>query len=83
MVGKSRMASFSSIKGRNWGRINGWKETFLSHAGKEVLMTAVLQAVGISVSYSIKGPLGVISLCGPGEQISCERYFGVFQNTYN
>jgi hypothetical protein len=45
MVGKSRIASFSSIKGRIWERINGWKEKFLSHAGKEVLMKAVLQAI--------------------------------------
>ena len=45
MVGKSRMASFSTIKGRIWERINGWKEKFLSHAGKEVLMKAVLQAI--------------------------------------
>ena len=35
------------------------------------------------VAYSIKGPLDVISLCGLEEQISCKRYFGVFQNTYN
>jgi hypothetical protein len=39
--------------------------------------------VETSGSYSIKGPLGVISLCGPEEQISCGGYFGVFQNTYN
>jgi hypothetical protein len=45
MVGKSRMASFSSIKGCIWERINGWKEKFLTHAGKEVLMKAVLQAI--------------------------------------
>jgi ribonuclease HI len=45
MVGKSRAASFASIKGRIWDRINGWKEKFLSHAGKEVLMKAVLQAI--------------------------------------
>jgi hypothetical protein len=42
-----------------------------------------MEIVGTSGSYSIKGPLGVISLCGPGEQISCGGYFGVYQNTYN
>ena len=41
MVGKSRVASFASIKGRIWDRINGWKERFLSHAGKEVLLKAI------------------------------------------
>ena len=45
MVGKSRVASFASIKGRIWDKINGWKEKFLSHAGKKVLLKAVLQAI--------------------------------------
>jgi hypothetical protein len=39
--------------------------------------------VGTSGSYSIKGLLGIISLCGLRKQISCGGYFGVFQNTYN
>ena len=29
-----------------------------------------MEIVGTSGSYSIEGSLGVISLCGPGEQIS-------------
>jgi hypothetical protein len=41
MVGKSQLASFSSIKGLIWERINWWKEKFLSHAMKEVLMKAI------------------------------------------
>jgi hypothetical protein len=45
MVGKSQVASFASIKGRILDRINGWKEKFLSHAVKEVLMKVVLQAM--------------------------------------
>ena len=45
MVGKSQVASFASIKGHIWDRINGWKEKFLSHAGKEVLLKVVLQAI--------------------------------------
>jgi hypothetical protein len=45
MVGKSRVASFASIKGRIWDKINGWKEKFLSHAGKEVLLKVMLQAI--------------------------------------
>jgi hypothetical protein len=42
-----------------------------------------VEIVGTSGLYSINGPLSVISLCGPGEQISCGGYFGVFQNIYN
>jgi hypothetical protein len=36
------------------------------------------KTVGTSGSYSIKGSLGVISLCGPREQISCEGVFWDF-----
>jgi hypothetical protein len=32
-------------KGKIWGRINGWKEKFLSQAGKEVLLKAVIQSI--------------------------------------
>jgi hypothetical protein len=45
LVGKSRMAAFMGIKNRIWERINGWKEKFLSQAGKEVLLKAVVQAI--------------------------------------
>jgi hypothetical protein len=38
----------------------------------------VMLLVGTSGSYSINDPLGVISLCELGEQISCGGYFGVF-----
>jgi hypothetical protein len=60
MMGKSRMTSFSAIKGCIWERINGWKEKFLSHAGKEVLMKAVLQAISIYTMSVFKLPK---SLC--------------------
>jgi hypothetical protein len=52
---------------------------------RQILSESMLKKgnVGTSGSYSIKGPLGVISLCGPREQISCGGYFGVYQNTYN
>jgi hypothetical protein len=36
---------------------------------------SALMLVGTSDSYSIKGPLGVISLCGLGKQISCGGVF--------
>lgn len=43
--GRSRVSSFTGIKGKIWERINGWKEKFLSQAGKEVLLKAVIQAI--------------------------------------
>jgi hypothetical protein len=42
LIGRSRINSFSSIKGRIWECMNRWKEKFLSQAGKEVLLKAVV-----------------------------------------
>jgi hypothetical protein len=38
----------------------------------------LLPIIGTSGLYFINGPLGVISLCGPKEQLSCGGYFRVF-----
>jgi len=45
LIGRSRISTFNGIKGRIWQRINGWKEKFLSHAEKEILIKTVLQAI--------------------------------------
>jgi len=45
LIGRSRKSSFSFIKGRIWTKLNGWKEKFLTHAGKEVLLKSVIQAI--------------------------------------
>jgi hypothetical protein len=45
LVGRSRTRSFQSLLDRIWKRLNGWKERFLSQAGKEVLLKAVIQAI--------------------------------------
>jgi hypothetical protein len=45
LVGRSRMSTFTGIQGKIWERISGWKEKFLSQAGKEVMIKAVLQAI--------------------------------------
>lgn len=44
-VGKSKGRKFAYIKDRIWKCIQGWKEKFLSWAGKEVLIKAVAQAI--------------------------------------
>ncbi|XP_059451225.1 uncharacterized protein LOC132182030 [Corylus avellana] len=45
LVGKSRNQSFKSIKDRVWRRLSDWKLKFLSQAGKEILLKAVIQAI--------------------------------------
>jgi hypothetical protein len=45
LVGRSRNQAFKSIKERIWKRLNDWKLKFLSQAGKEILLKAVIQAI--------------------------------------
>jgi ribonuclease HI len=45
LVGRSRFRSFEGLKGRIWDKMHGWKEKFLSQAGKEVLLKSVVQAI--------------------------------------
>jgi hypothetical protein len=47
LIGRSRSNSFAAVKGKIWDRMNGWKEKFLSQAGKEILLKAVVQAIPI------------------------------------
>jgi hypothetical protein len=45
LVGRSKKRTFANICGRVKARLDGWKEKFLSQAGKEVLIKAVVQAL--------------------------------------
>jgi hypothetical protein len=44
-VGRSKAKCFEYLKEKIWKRIQGWKERFLSAAGKELLLKAVVQAI--------------------------------------
>jgi hypothetical protein len=39
------MTAFKNITDRIWKRLQDWKLKFLSHAGKEILLKAVIQAI--------------------------------------
>jgi hypothetical protein len=45
LVGKSRVREFQNIKDRVWKKLHDWKTKFLSQAGKEILLKAVIQAI--------------------------------------
>jgi hypothetical protein len=45
LVGKSRIREFHSIFDRVRSRFNDWKSKFLSQAGKEILLKAVVQPI--------------------------------------
>jgi hypothetical protein len=44
-IGRSRKKTFAYLKDRIWKKIQGWKERFLSKAGKDILIKAVAQAI--------------------------------------
>jgi hypothetical protein len=45
MVGRAKMQTFAYIQGRVRSKLEGWKSKFLSQAGKEILLKAVIQAI--------------------------------------
>lgn len=44
-VGKLKKATFAYMKDRLWKKLNGWRGSLLSSAGKEILIKTVAQAV--------------------------------------
>jgi len=60
LIGKSKNQAFQSIKERVGQKFMNWKVKFLSQAGKEVLLKAVVQAVPM---YSMSVFLLPTTLC--------------------
>ncbi|XP_058746202.1 uncharacterized protein LOC131619078 [Vicia villosa] len=56
IFGKSKKEVFSLVVERVWKKIKGWKEQFLSRAGKEALIKAVAQAIPTYVMSCYKMP---------------------------
>jgi hypothetical protein len=48
LVGKSRTKEFKGIIDRVWKRLQDWKLKFLSQAGREILLKAVIQAIPVA-----------------------------------
>jgi hypothetical protein len=58
IFGKSKNEVFSFVRDRVWKKLKGWKEKFLSRAGKETLIKAVAQAIPSYVMSCYKIPEG-------------------------
>ena len=59
LVGRGKKASFSYIKERVWRKLQGWEGKFLSQAGREVLIEAIVQAIPTYTMGCFKIPLGL------------------------
>ena len=60
-VGRSKKTVFQTIQDRVWKKVKGWKERFLSRAGREVLLKAVAQAIPTYAMQCFKIPEGVVN----------------------
>ncbi|KAL0336948.1 UNVERIFIED_CONTAM: hypothetical protein Scaly_1969900 [Sesamum calycinum] len=60
IVGKSQKAVFSSLRDKVWNRISGRNEKMLSHAGKGMLIKAVLQSIPTYAMGVFRLPEGVL-----------------------
>ena len=70
-VGCSKKAVFQSIQDRVWKKLKGWKEKFLSQAGREILIKSVAQAIPLYMMQCFKLPMSVISEI----EKMCRRFF--------
>ncbi|KAL0413621.1 UNVERIFIED_CONTAM: putative mitochondrial protein [Sesamum radiatum] len=61
VVGKSRKEVFSNIRDKIWHKIQGWNERFLSQAGKEILIKAVVQAIPAYAMGCFKLPTTLVN----------------------
>lgn len=59
MVGRGKRHAFNSLKDKVWRRLQGWRDKFLSSAGKEILIKAVAQALPTYTMCCFQLPLGL------------------------
>ncbi|KAL9687741.1 hypothetical protein QQ045_032148 [Rhodiola kirilowii] len=56
---RRRVELLSFVESRIWKKVNGWKETCLSAAGKEILIKSVSQSIPIYVMSCFKLPVSI------------------------
>jgi hypothetical protein len=72
-VGRSKITAFKSIRERVWKRLQDWKIKFLSQAGKEILLKAVVQAIPTYCMGMFKIPK---SLCSEINSLMSRFFWG-------
>jgi hypothetical protein len=58
-VDRFKQQVFNFIQDRVWKKLKGWKEKFLSTAGREVLIKSVVQAIHTYVMSCFLLPMGL------------------------
>jgi ribonuclease HI len=58
-VGRSKKQVFDFIQERVWKKLKGWKEKFLSSAGREVLIKSVVQSIPTYIMSCFLLPIGL------------------------
>jgi hypothetical protein len=72
-IGHSKQAAFSFIMDRIRKKLKGWKERYLSFAGRSILINAVIQAIPTYVMSCFLLPKG---LCDQIERAICRFLWG-------
>jgi hypothetical protein len=73
LVGRSKMRTFEGILSRVRKKVDGWKEKFLSQAGREILIKAVVQAIPMYCMNLFQLPK---KLCSNLNSILCRFWWG-------
>jgi hypothetical protein len=73
LVGRSKMRTFEGIQSRVRKKVDGWKEKFMSQAGKEILIKAVVQAIPMYSMSIFQLPK---KLCSNLNSIMCRFWWG-------
>ena len=76
-IGRSKKQAFSEIKDQIWRKLQGWKEIFLSQAGKEILIKTVIQAIPTYAMSCFKFPAG---LCDEISNMATRFWWGQKSN---
>lgn len=61
IIGRDKGNAFKCIKDRIWRRLSSWTMQFLSKAGKEILIKAVVQAIPTYLMSCFKLPISLVA----------------------